>query len=349
MGIWSPLTKRYYSLKGELPVDELHRFHAEVQRSTPTTMLAGTTHDTKRSEGVRARSLALAEIADDWVAVVDDWIDAHPELVGDPDDGPVVDPATALLALQTVATAWPIDADRLREYLVKASREAERYTAWTAVDDRYETALAHLAATLIDDVLGRRAPDLADIVDRLERPGWSRSLAALAIRLTAPGVADLYQGTAAFTYSLVDPDNRVEPDWDERRRLVELAGSQDGPSAWLGDDVEATKAVVITRALALRRRRPDAFGPGAGYDGLTTTGGRAEAVLAFARSDVGGARAVTVVATRAVDDWGDTAVVLPTGTWRNVMIDDAEAVAGGAPVRVEALLDRFPVALLDHT
>ena len=183
--------------------------------------------------------------------------------------------------------------------------------------------------------------------DRLVRPGWARSLAALTIRLTAPGVPDIYQGTVAFTYSLVDPDNRVEPDWDERRALVEQARSLDGPRAWSGEDIEAAKAVVITRVLALRHRLPDAFGPEAGYVAVDTAGSDADCLLVFARSDANGPRIVTVVATRNVADWADTTIGLPAGAWRNALDDDAQVVPGGAPTGVTWWLDRFPVAVLE--
>jgi (1->4)-alpha-D-glucan 1-alpha-D-glucosylmutase len=329
-------------------VDEFHRENAVAQRLTPVTMLAGTTHDTKRSEGVRARSLALAEIADDWSAVVRGWFDAH--------DSGVLDSATIMLALHTAVTAWPIDADRLGEYLVKSAREADEHTAWTAVDDVYEAALRTLAEELEADLLDDPSDDgLGGIVQRVLRPGWATSLSLLAVRLTAPGVPDLYQGTASFTYSLVDPDNRVEPDWDERRALVDAADGLDGPAAWLGDEIEAAKAVVITRTLALRRRRAAAFGTTAGYLPLMVTGSGTGRVMAFARTAPGAQGAqplvVTLVAMRSSEGstWGDTAVELPVGSWRNVLVDDAETVPGGSPIGVGQWLDSFPVAVLERT
>jgi (1->4)-alpha-D-glucan 1-alpha-D-glucosylmutase len=326
-----------------MSVDAFHQHQRDVQSLMPMTMLAGTTHDTKRSEGVRARSLALAEIADEWASVVRRWMDDHS------DHG--IDAATVLLALHTAVTAWPITADRMTEYLVKSAREADLHTSWTAPDEAYESALGALAADL-EVALGVDPgdPALGAIVNRTLRPGWANSLALLAVRLTSPGVPDLYQGTVAFTYSLVDPDNRVEPDWDERRSLVDRARALDGPAAWLGDEIEAAKAVVVTRALALRRRRPTAFGAGAGYLPLAVSGTHADRVLAFARTAPGsGPLVVTLVAMRSAESWDDTAVTLPPGSWRNVLADGSQVVAGGAAVPVSQWLDAFPVAVLDRS
>ena len=324
------------------PVDAFHRHQAEVQVLMPTTMLAGTTHDTKRSEGVRARSLALAEMSAEWASVVRRWLRDH--------DDHGIDAATVLLALHTAVTAWPITADRMTEYLVKSAREADLHTSWTDADEVYESALGSLADDLETEFgLDPDDPVLGGIVNRTLRPGWATSLALLAVRLTSPGVPDLYQGTVSFTYSLVDPDNRVEPDWDERRSLVAAAAELDGPRAWTGDDVEAAKAVVITRTLALRRRRAAAFGAESGYLPLEVTGARADRVLAFARTAPGDdPLAVTVVAMRSAESWDDTAVTLPPGAWRNVLADDSPTLDGGTAVPVSSWLDAFPVAVLDH-
>jgi (1->4)-alpha-D-glucan 1-alpha-D-glucosylmutase len=322
-------------------VDAFHQHQREVQAVMPMTMLAGTTHDTKRSEGVRARSLALAEFADDWASVVRRWMADHA------DHG--IDAATVLLALHTAVTAWPITADRMTEYLVKSAREADLHTSWTAPVAAYESGLGALAADLeVEFGLDPDDPALGAIVNRTLRPGWANSLALLAVRLTSPGVPDLYQGTVSFTYSLVDPDNRVEPDWDERRALVAAASDLDGPRAWSGDDVEAAKAVVITRTLVLRRRRAAAFGAEAGYLSLAVTGTHADRVLAFARTAPdSGPLVVTLVAMRSAGSWDGTAVTLPPGSWRNVLADGSPVVAGGAAVPVSQWLDAFPVAILD--
>lgn len=325
-----------------LPIEDFHRHQLDVQELMPRTMLAGTTHDTKRSEGVRARSLALAELADDWVGIARRWAEAHAETIAG------IDRATVLLALQTVVTAWPIDRQRLTEYLVKSTREADEHTSWTEPDDDYEAALERLASTLEADL--DADTELAAITRRLLRPGWSNSLATAALRLTSPGVPDLYQGTAAFTYSLVDPDNRVEPDWDERRALVDTARAVDGPTAWAGEHHDAAKAVVIERILRLRRRRAAAFGDAATYAPLEFVGRHADRLLGFVRGTAEGPLVATIVVTRSigVDDWVDTAVTLPEGAWRSVLEDDAQVVAGGVDVPVTWWLDRFPVAVLDR-
>jgi (1->4)-alpha-D-glucan 1-alpha-D-glucosylmutase len=325
-----------------LTSDEFHRHQLETQELAPLAMLAGTTHDTKRSEGVRARSLALAEIADDWAATVRSWVIDHADLID------VVDPAGVLLALQTAVTAWPIDGDRLGQYLVKSAREAELYTSWTNADDTHESALRRLAGALSSPTDDDMPLGLGDIVSRVLRPGWSTSLSALAIRLTAPGVPDLYQGTVAFTYSLVDPDNRVEPDWDDRRSLVAAARDLDGPTSWTGDDIEASKAVVMTRTLAVRRRHAQAFGPTAGYAPLAVSGPHAGRVLAFARTDGGRPLVVTIAAIRTsgVESWADTVVALPAGRWRNVLDDRSAVVSGDSLTPLATWLDRFPIAVL---
>ncbi len=327
---------------------EFHRHQYEVQQRTPVTMLAGTTHDTKRSEGVRARSLALAEMAPAWTAAVRDWLADHREVV----DG--LDAATVLLALQTAVTAWPIDAERLTDYLVKSTREADQHTSWTDPQSDYESTLARLAEELERELTQPADFDpvhhpLADLVVRSLRPGWASSLSSLAIRLTAPGVPDLYQGTTAFTYSLVDPDNRVEPDWSQRRALVDEARGVDGPSAWLGTDVEAAKAVVIVRTLAARRRHATAFGSDAGYEPLAVTGDHADRVVAFARSAPSGPSVVTVATIRSVGvpSWGSTFVELPAGTWRDVLSDRASDVEGGL-IPLERWLASFPAAILER-
>ena len=146
-------------------VATLHDHHADTARRWPATLLAGTTHDSKRSEDVRAAGLALAAEADRWVALVDDWLDG-PAAASD------VDPAMQWLALQTVVTTPGLDADRLEAFLVKAAREADLHTSWTAPAERYEHQRRRAGTDAARLVAGRRA-------GRHARPPWPRRVARL--------------------------------------------------------------------------------------------------------------------------------------------------------------------------
>ena len=341
-------------------LDDFHAFQQRVQASWPDTLLAGSTHDTKRSEDVRARSLALSEIAVDWAAAVRQWFVDHHALVD------LLDAPSILLALQTVVTAWPIDATRLDAYLVKASREAATRTTWSDADEAYEAALGRLADTLVTDMLGSGTPSIAELATRLDRAGRANSLAALAVRLTSPGVPDLYQGSIAFAFTLVDPDNRTPPDWDRQRALAERAVGLDGPTAWAAglaggpsdtlDD--ASRAVVIGRLLRLRRDLPGCFGPDSVYEPLTPRGAKRDHVIAFERrsgADHATDLATVTVAIRRPIGLGtdhrtwDTTVALGPGTWRNVLDDEAPAIVGPADIDLGALVGRFPAAVLIRT
>ncbi|MEP1124894.1 MAG: malto-oligosyltrehalose synthase [Ilumatobacter sp.] len=314
-----------------IPVAEFHAAQLARQSAHPTAMLAETTHDTKRSGGVRARSLALAAHAEEWGAVVDTWLDGrdspgHPALDRDGGLGAgIVD-----LAMQTAVTARPIDAVRLGDYLVKSAREADLITTWTAPDDEVEAALRSLAHALVD---AASSGPLADFADRIEPIGDAAGLGLLALQLTCPGFADLYQGSPRRLLTLVDPDNRGEVDWDSIAATIERVPTADAATAHADGDVDLARTVLTERILRLRRRRPEAFGAGAGYLELQASGPDAEKVIAFARTDGGNAgdgASVVVIVTRVTNDPGnDAEVELPAGTWRSVTVDDAAIEQGG--------------------
>ncbi|MFW5933922.1 MAG: malto-oligosyltrehalose synthase, partial [Actinomycetota bacterium] len=167
---------------------ELHRANGDAQANRPATMRLSSTHDTKRSEDVRARLAVLSQLPDRWVAFVHRLIPMmaarHPGQRPSPDH--------ELLALQTAVGAWPIDRDRLGSYLVKAAREGKQETDWLDPDLDYEQALTDLATILVEDA--EVAAQLEALVQRIEEPGRMTSLSMLACKLTAPGVPDTYQG-----------------------------------------------------------------------------------------------------------------------------------------------------------
>lgn len=310
------------------PVAALHDLHRRVAADWPLTLLTGTTHDTKRAQDVRARGLALAADPNRWSQLWDEW-------TSEPRPGP--DAASAWLALQTAVAAFPIDAERLHAFLVKAAREADQSTAWSDPDEAYETALADLAGAV-----SSWAP-VAALAETLAPAGRAASLGLLTVRLTAPGVPDVYQGTERFRYLLTDPDNRVEPDDALVVATVERAAGLDGPGAWAQDGSPAARAVVLRRVLDARRR----VGPLAGYEPVPVVGPDAGKVIAYTRFDETG-RPVLVTVVRCDAGLGpvDAAAAVP-GRWRSELDDGADVVTD--QLDVGAALARFPAVVLTAT
>lgn len=318
---------------------EFHAHAAARAAGWPATMTTLSTHDTKRSEDVRARIAVLAEIPGEWARSVRRWSPLHP----------LPDPSLELLAWQTLVGAWPISADRMSAYLIKAAREAGVVTSHVDPDPDVEKIIAAWPKQVLADDTVRA--EVEQFVARIQAPGWSNSLGQKLLQLAGPGVPDVYQGTELFDYSLVDPDNRRPVDWAARREL--LARIDEG----LLPDIDASgaaKLLVTASALRLRRFRPEVF---AGYRALTAEGPAADHVVAFARGaallgDGNQPTALLVaIATRlpikleARGGWGDTVLPLPGGhtDWYDVIT--GAAVDGPTP-RVADVLRRYPVALL---
>ena len=308
-----------------LTPEEFHRIQAERQRSRPAAMTALSTHDTKRAEDVRARISVISELPHEWSAAVRRWNSL----------APLSDEPLAHLVWQAAVGAWPIERDRLHAYAEKAAREAAVSTGWIDSDTRFEERLHALVDAIYDDA--ELHASIAAMVDALRRPGWSNSLSAKLIQLTEPGVPDVYQGSGLWDLSLVDPDNRRPVDYDLRADL--LRRLDDG---WLPelDEQGAAKLLVTSRALRLRRDRPELF---SGYTALTGTGPAAEHLVAF---DRGGAVTVGTrlpVGLAGAGGWRDTMIELPGGRLTDALT--GRAFSGGA-VEVGVLLDAYPVALL---
>jgi (1->4)-alpha-D-glucan 1-alpha-D-glucosylmutase len=308
-------------------VQEFHQACAETSARWPLSMTALSTHDTKRSEDVRARLVLLSQDPTAWGEAVTRWsalAARHRRPAG-------FDAATEQLFWQTLVGAWPIDADRMVAYLLKACREAKARTSWLAPDDAFEAAITDFArAVLADDEITH---DVATLVALLGRPWQVTSLAQKLVQLTMPGVADTYQGTELIDLSLVDPDNRRPVDYPRRRQLLVELG--DAPS--LDDAADAVKLHVVASALRLRRDHPEWFLTAQSYQPLDA----GPQALAFARSD----RVITVVPIRALSTcshgWREDNVALPAGAWTNALT--GKTVTSN---RLEDLLADFPVALL---
>jgi (1->4)-alpha-D-glucan 1-alpha-D-glucosylmutase len=311
-----------------------------VLRSWPHTLLATSTHDTKRSEDVRARIALLSELPERFAEAVAQWS----ALTSRYRTGEFPDRNMEWLLYQTLVGAWPLPPERALAYAEKASKEAKAHTSWVDPDPAYDEALRRFVEGMLSDTGFEAA--LGRFTAPLVRPGRVNSLAQTLLKLTSPGIPDHYQGTELWDLSLVDPDNRRPVDWPLRRRLLEEAERTAPEVAWTERTGEGLpKLLLIQRALRLRRRRAECFGAGGAYRALAADGPKASHLVAFVRGD-----AVLTAVPRLVlglrDDWAGTTLDLPPGRWTDAL--DGERVLEGR-VAAADLLAPFPVALLERS
>lgn len=364
-------------------VSELHEALGRRASRVPRTLNATSTHDTKRSEDVRARIHVLSELARQWGRKVESWHRWNRDCRERAGGRSVPTPNEEWLLYQTLVGTWPLEGgpspelvERLEGFALKAAREAKIHTSWRRPNRDHEEALLAFVRGILDP--GRDAPFLDDFL-AFQREvafyGAVNSLSRLTTKLAAPGTPDFYQGNELWRFSLVDPDNRRPVDWERRRALLAelrrttreegkvpgrvphevteelLAGWRDG----------RIKLLVTWRGLALRRRRSELFRNGA-YLRLEATGARSRHVVAFARRledewvaavaprlPVGLAPAGSFPVGESA--WKDTALSLPDGDgperWRDVLTG-REFETGGSAARLDlaGVLARLPVALL---
>ena len=286
-------------------------FHSAMEgrrRHFPRGLLATATHDHKRGEDTRARLAVLSEVPAAWEAAVSRWVRLNARHRREVDGAPAPDAADELMLYQTLVGAWPLglaadDAaglaafrSRVGVWLEKAVREAKRHSEWAAPNDAYEQACRDFLAACLDPAgPAPVAGEIAAVAARIAPAGAVNSFAQTLLRLTAPGVPDLYQGTEFWDFSLVDPDNRGPVDWAARAAALAGAGSPAGHLATWHDG--RVKQALIARTLALRARVPGLFAAGS-YRRLRIEGPAADHAIGFARLHEG--RAVVVVAARLV-------------------------------------------------
>lgn len=251
----------------------LDRFHAEMQvrlERQPDALSGTSTHDTKRGEDARARLYAITEAPDLWADGVDRWRRINSQAVRTLDDGPAPEPAVEWMLYQALAGAWPNDLHtedaaglkaletRFLGYVEKALREAKLRTNWGAPNETYEKAVLEYARTLLSPSSQAFLTDFTDTLRPFIRAGLVNSVTQTIIKLTAPGVPDIYQGSEGLDLSLVDPDNRREPDFDRlQRRLTEkekLASTEE--DEW---QTGRLKQHVIATLLRVRQEAPTLF------------------------------------------------------------------------------------------
>jgi (1->4)-alpha-D-glucan 1-alpha-D-glucosylmutase len=303
---------------------EFHDRTAVRARLWPSAMTTLTTHDTKRSEDVRARIGVLSQVPSLWGELVGKWMR----------QAPPPDTATALFLWQNVFGVWPADGavtdelrGRLHGYTEKAIREAAAHTTWNDPDDGFESAVHAWLDEVID---GPAAAELTSLVARLDQFGIGDALGQKLIQLTAPGAPDVYQGTELADDSLVDPDNRRGVDFGVHREALRA--------------MTDPKIRVVTAALRLRRERPDTFASG-GYRPVPASGSAREHVVAFQRGED-----VVVAVSRwmvrlADTGWGDTSLALPAGDWTDRLT--GRQFTGS--IALANLYADLPVALLEKT
>jgi (1->4)-alpha-D-glucan 1-alpha-D-glucosylmutase len=313
--------------------EELHAFAERVQRDWPTTMTTLSTHDTKRSEDVRARLSVLSEMPVAWADAVRGWWTA-----ATPYRDPQIEPRTEYLLWQTLVGTWPITADRLHRYVEKAMREAKVRTSWTSPDPDYEVAVHRLVDGVVQDA--GITSSVQRFVEQTAEPARAVLLGQKLLQLVLPGVPDVYQGTELVDLSLVDPDNRRPVDFADRRTRLARLDAGANPR-----DLADEKLLVTSRALRLRRDHPEWFvGEQAQYHAVATTTGNAFA-LGRGDADVHVVGVVTrlPVSLARYGGWQDHTVSLPPGSWYDALTGCA--LDGGA-VRLADLLTPLPVALL---
>ena len=328
-----------------LSVGEFHAYCEKMQGTHPTTMTTLATHDTKRSDDVRARLATLSEIPGRFNSAIQRWSRMNSAFRTGKRGAPAMpDRNTEYMYYQTLIGAWPLPIDRAQAYMLKAVREAKQQTSWVANNKEFEEALRMFIELTLNYAPFLR--ELQQFVDRVRDAGRVNSLTQTLLKHTAPGVPDLYQGTELWDLSLVDPDNRRPVDYGLRKRLLcelkRMKAEDVAVQVLLRADEGLPKMWTIHKALELRRERPDCFGAEADYTPLEVDGDRHDHVIAYLR----GEDVVTVVPRLTLKlggAWKDTIVVLPKGRWRNRLTGGS--VAGGV-ITMRLLMKDFPVALL---
>jgi (1->4)-alpha-D-glucan 1-alpha-D-glucosylmutase len=353
---------------------DLHAWMTERQRRWPAALSTTATHDTKRGEDARARLNVLSEIPGAWKAAVTRWRTINRRHKSEVGGKLAPDSNEEYLLYQTLIGAWPFAGelgpfrDRLRQFMIKALREAKVHTNWLSPDEEYERAVLRF----IDALLDCRRPNtflplFQPFQRRVAELGMWNSLSQLLIKITAPGVPDFYQGTELWDLSLVDPDNRQPVDYDLLRRILDQMNGTESVDDLLDHRHDGrVKLFAMSRALDVRARSRDVFEHG-DYIPLATTGTRRDCLFAFARRD--GDRISVTCVPRLVASlnpnaaspplgaavWADTAVELPPDFPRQyrdgftgVAIDAvaADGAQRGAVLPAASLFERFPIALL---
>src|SRR6516162_5480364 len=279
-----------------ISVAAFHHLTQERARSWPRTMVTTGTHDTKRGEDARVRLALLSEMPRDWSNRLSQWLRLNRSRRVEVDGEIVPERAVEYLFYQALLGAWPPDlapddvagikrlGERIEAYMIKAVREGKQQSSWSNPNTAYEAALERFVRAVLDG--SRESPFLTEFhnfVTSLARLSAVASLSHLVLKLTVPGVPDIYQGGELWDYSLVDPDNRQPVDWGIRRRLLEDVATISAAELAQHWQDGREKLFVIRKLLDLRRSHPDLFVQG-DYRPVEAEEGSASHICAFARA-----------------------------------------------------------------
>jgi len=305
-----------------IEVDRFHARNAERAQRFPLNLLATQTHDTKRSADVRARIAALASMPDEWIERARRWLELTEPLRTDgaPDD------LERYFIFQTLLGAWPIEPQRIEAYMEKVLREAKRNSSWVEQNHEWEAAVKRFCRALCTH--RSFLADFGPFVERAAAVGDRIGLGMLVLKLTAPGIPDIYQGDELPYRALVDPDNRRPVDWAERQTQLSRLMGGGRPNA------ESHKLWLTSRLLTLRIRRPEAY---SGDYEPVPAGGRA---VAFVR----GGDVLVAVATRPGPPPDD--LQGPAGRWRDVLRGGERALHPRVPLA--DVLDQYGIAVYER-
>jgi (1->4)-alpha-D-glucan 1-alpha-D-glucosylmutase len=342
-----------------LSVETFHERNLRRQRDWPASLLATSTHDSKRSEDVRARMLAISEIPPLWGRSLQKWRTTNRRFKKQIDDAEAPDAGEEYLLYQTLLGTWPVDLDgapvpsagpkfiaRIQRYMAKALKEAKLNTSWIQPNENWDDAMQEFVARILEaGPRNKFLPAFLPVAAEIARLGAINSLAQTAIKLTAPGVPDIYQGTEIWDDSLVDPDNRRPIDYARRREMltqIENVPANELMQCWPDGRI---KMRLTQRLLHLRRENPELFRDGI-YEPINFGGAFADCAIGFVRRDRD--QAIIVIVPRLSsrvgfppigDRWQDTHVVPLAG------VSNLRDVFSDRKVRVEHSQLRLAVAM----
>jgi len=358
-------------------IDEFHRANEERAARWPDSMLSSSTHDSKRSEDVRARINVLSELPVEWRLHLSRWRDWNQDKKQSVEGLPAPARNDEYLLYQTLIGAWPqpvIESDwdkfvgRIDQYMLKAVREAKEHTSWANTNADYESAVSNFVrAILARDGNNKFLHDIEEFQRRISRIGAFNSLSQTLLKLTCPGVPDIYQGNELLDFRLVDPDNRQPVDYDWRKsRLDDLTNFTPNPDSLSNlaraPEQSLSKLFLTHKTLCARNQHPSLFQRGE-YVPLVAQGEKANNIVAFARSFEGRTAVIAVprFCAKLLGDqhqticepsiWADTSLELPNfraSCYHNVLTGECIAATQEPIQRLSLgkLLRQFPAAFL---